>query len=142
MPVLSRISPSKVALLATTLPVARQFKSATNRTRFLLSVLLGYLAYTKKAPPVLEGANPPGSPRSYPWLGHLYLYPSVKDQFHESMLRISRDTNFTSFSLCMPENFRVLVLHDENDRRYVLKTHFSNFSKNFDEKFGVNKVST
>lgn len=141
MSVLSRLSPTKTILLAATLIVARKLKAGTNRTRFLLSVLLGYIVYTKKAPPVIEGADPPGNIKAYPWIGHLYMYQTVKDHMHETILRISRDTNFKSYSISLPDNFRMLVLHDEEDRKYLLRTQFTNFNKNFDEKFGFDKVS-
>lgn len=78
-----------------------------------------------------------GSYRFLPWLGHFYIYPAVKNSPQEFLLDASRKCNFESYELSFPDNIRFLVLHNEEDRKYFLKTNFQNYTKLYDNKVGL-----
>jgi len=77
----------------------------------------------------------------YPFIGHLPLFLTMRNDLHKSMLTASKENNFKSFFVSMPQNI-IFVPHDERDRKYILKDNWLNYQKNYDHMKGFNHAFT
>ena len=75
-----------------------------------------------------------------PWFGHFYMFPGMKDRPHETILEMSQKYNFESFTLSFPDDINFLIVHNEEDRKYFLKTNFANYNKLYDKKLGLDRT--
>ena len=109
-----------------------------SRYRGTASLLYGLLALALKfkAPRrVVTGRGP----MQLPLVGFAHRTGELRRDMFACVLGLSKEQNFESFEVSLPFGRNILFLHEEENRRHVLKGNWTNYVKNGEEEsFGEN----
>lgn len=75
-------------------------------------------------------------------MGHGHLVPEMLAFPTMFWLRLMRKSDFETVELSLPDNVNMMVLMEEEDRRYVLKQNSHNFCRNLNSEFGFDVVGS
>eukprot|EP00511_Aplanochytrium_stocchinoi_P009145 CAMPEP_0204871636 /NCGR_PEP_ID=MMETSP1348-20121228/36035_1 /ASSEMBLY_ACC=CAM_ASM_000700 /TAXON_ID=215587 /ORGANISM="Aplanochytrium stocchinoi, Strain GSBS06" /LENGTH=482 /DNA_ID=CAMNT_0052026059 /DNA_START=136 /DNA_END=1581 /DNA_ORIENTATION=- len=132
----------RVAAVLLLLALGRKLEKRLLMRPLLSTSIIGLFFYYLGAPRPKKplGSNAIIAPGRLPWLGHIVRYESIRDHPVEGILEWSRETNFQTLINTLPFGVTEIIVHDERDREYILKSNFKNFNKNYDFQFGFDRV--
>jgi cytochrome P450 len=119
------------------------FKGSLKRALQFLTFVLGYCVYRNRAPKIVNKKSmiSKNGPKHYPILGCVIeTGPPALDSFVKYIIKLSKITDFSSSEFASFGSIRGLVLHDERDRKYLLKDNFSNYVKNLPGIVGFQEI--
>mmetsp|Transcript_8676 Transcript_8676/g.9895 ORF Transcript_8676/g.9895 Transcript_8676/m.9895 type:complete len:538 (+) Transcript_8676:201-1814(+) len=128
----------KVAAAFALLILGRRIDKSFFTKPYATASVLGFLLYCIKAPGSLKGVK--SLKKRLPLLGHVVAYEEIREHPVEGIYEWSKFHNFETFNTQMPFGLREIFLHDERDRKHILRSNFQNYKKNYSFMIGFKQI--